>query len=203
MKILIATKNEAKIKKYSTMLDVLGIEYITLKDLDKDINVEENGNTPKENSIIKAKAYYELVNIPVLADDSGLILDKLPKDKQPGVFVRRAADGKRMTDEEMIEIYSKEIEEVGGETTGGFVISITIIDEKGKIYTNEVKHDRFFVSKPCKERNPGYPMNSLIYDKQTNTYLAQVYAGKNIYKGNSFEKDLEFIKSVLGGNDEK
>ena len=203
MKVLIATKNEAKIKKYSTMLEVLGIEYITLKDFDKDINVEENGNTPKENSIIKAKAYYESFNIPVLADDSGLILDKLPEEKQPGVFVRRAFCGRRMTDEEMIQVYSKEIEVVGGETTGGFVISITIIDENGKIHTNEEKHDRFFVSKPCKERNPGYPMNSLIYDKNTNTYLAQVYTGKNIYKGNSFEKDLEFIKSVLGGNNEK
>ena len=39
--------------------------------------------------------------------------------------------------------------------------------------------------------------------KETGEYLAQIYAGKNMYKGNSFEKDLEFIKSVLGGNDEK
>ena len=45
MEILIATKNEAKIKKYSTMLEVLGIEYKTLKDFDSNINVEENGNS--------------------------------------------------------------------------------------------------------------------------------------------------------------
>lgn len=203
MEILIATKNEAKIKKYSTMLNVLGIEYKTLKDLDKDIDVEENGNTPKENSVIKAKAYYNAFKMPVLVDDSGLILDKLPAEKQPGVFVRRANNGKRMSDEEMIEIYSKEIEEVGGETTGGFVIAITIIDENGDIHTNEEKHNRLFISKPCRERNIGYPMNSLIYDKETGKYLAQIYEGKNIYKGNSFESDLEFIKSVLGGNDEK
>lgn len=203
MEVLIATKNKAKIKKYSTMLNVLNIKYRTLDDFENDIEVEEDGNTPKENSIIKAKAYYKAFNIPVLVDDCGLILDKLPADKQPGVFVRRANDGRRMTDEEMIEIYSREIEAVGGETTGGFVIAITIIDENGKIYTNEEKHDRLFVSKPCKERTPGYPMNSLIYDKETRRYLAQVYEGKNIYKGNSFEKDLQFIKSVLGGNDEK
>lgn len=196
MEILIATKNEAKIKKYSTMLDVLGIEYKTLKDFDGNINVEENGNTPKENSIIKAKAYYEAFDIPVLADDSGLILDKLPKDKQPGVFVRRH-EGKELTDEEIIELYSKEIGAVGGETTGGFIIAITIIDENGKVHTNEVKHDRLFISKPCNERNPGYPMNSLIYNKETGEYLAQIYSGKNMYKGNSFKKDMGFIKSVL------
>lgn len=203
MKVLIATKNEAKIKKYSTMLNTLGLEYLTLKDLKNDIDVEETGNTPKENSIIKAKSYYEVSNMPVLVDDCGLVLDKLPGDKQPGVFVRRAGDGRRMSDEEMIDIYSKEIEAVGGESTGGFVISITIIDKNGQIHTSVEKHDRLFVSKPCKERTPGYPMNSLIYNKESGKYLAQIYEGKDIYKGNSFERDLEFIKSVLGGNSEK
>jgi len=202
MEILIATKNEAKIKKYSTMLDVLGVKYKTLKEFEDNIEVEETGNTPKENSIIKAKVYYGAFNMPVLADDSGLILDKLPKEKQPGVFVRRHY-GKELSDEEIIKLYSNEIENVGGETTGAFIIAITIIDEQGNIYTTETKHNRLFVSKPCKERNFGYPMNSLIYDKEADMYLAQVYEGKNIYKGNSFENDLEFIKLVLGGNNEK
>jgi len=202
MEILIATKNESKIKKYSTMLNVLGIKYKTLKDFEDDIIVEENGYTPKENSIIKAKAYYEAFEIPVLADDSGLILDKLPQEKQPGVFVRRH-NGKELSDEEIINLYSEEIEKVGGETKGAFIIAITIIDENGNIYTKEIKHNRLFISRPCKERNPGYPMNSLIYNIETKKYLAQIYEGKNIYKGSSFEEDLEFIKSVLGGNNEK
>ena len=196
MEILIATKNEAKIKKYSTMLDVLGIQYKTLKDFNINIDVKEVGNTPKENSVIKAKAYYEVSNIPVLVDDSGLILDKLPLEKQPGVFVRRY-NGKELTDEEIINLYSKEIEKIGGETTGAFVIAITIIDENGIVHTNEEKHARLFVANPCRERTPGYPMNSLIYNKESNEYLAQIYTGKNIYKGNSFEKDIEFIKKVL------
>ena len=197
--ILIATKNKAKIKKYSTMLNTLDIKYKTLEDFENDIEVEENGYTPKENSIIKAKAYYEAFNMPVLVDDCGLVLDKLPPEKQPGVFVRRTNDGRRMSDEEMIQIYSKEIEAIGGETTGGFVIAIIIIDEQGNTHTNELKHDRLFISKPCKERVPGYPMNSLIYNKEKQRYLAQAYEGENIYKGNSFENEVIFIKSVFGG----
>lgn len=202
METLIATKNKGKIKKYSTMLDALNIKYKTLNDFNENIEVEENGLTPKENSIIKAKAYYKKFNMPVLVDDCGLVIDKLPPEKQPGVFVRRY-NGKVLTDEEMIELYSRELDEVGGESTGSFVIAITIIDKEGKIHTIETKHERLFVSKPCKERILGYPMNSLIYNKETNTYLAQIYEGKNIYKGNSFESDLEFIKSVLGGKNEK
>ena len=181
MEILIATTNEAKIKKYSTILDVLKINYKTLNDFEKKIEVEENGKTPRENSIIKAKAYY--------------------KDKQPGVYVRSFNKGKELTDEEVISVYSKEIQKVGGETTGGFIIAITIIDKNGKIHTAENNHRRFFKSIPCKERTPGYPMNSLIYNQDTKTYLAQEYKGEKIYKGNSFEKDLEFIKSVLLDNE--
>ena len=202
MEVLIATNNKGKIKKYSTILNVLNIKYKTLQDYNINIDIEENGNTPKENSIIKAKEYYELLKMPILVDDCGLILDKLPEDKQPGVFVKRR-NKKVLTDEEMIEIYSQEIEKIGGETTGGFIVAITIIDEKGKIYTNEDRHDRFFVSKPCVERTPGFPLNSLIYNKETGKYLAQIYEGENIYKGNSFDRDLEFIKSILGGNNEK
>lgn len=196
MKLLIATKNKAKIKKYSTILNELGIDWITINELNKDINVEENGNTPNENAIIKAKAYYKAFNMPVLADDSGLILDKLSEDKQPGVYVRRYK-GKELTDEEIIELYSNEIDKVGGETTGGFLIAIAIIKENGEVFSNEIMHKRLFVSKPCIERTPGYPMNSLIYDKDTEKYLAQNYEGKAMYKGNSFGKDFEFIKSVL------
>lgn len=203
MEVLIATKNKGKIKKYSTMLDALDIKYKTLNDFNENIEVEENGLTPKENSIIKAKAYYKKFNIPVLVDDCGLVIDKLPSEKQPGVFVRRY-NGKRLSDEEMIELYSKELKEVGGESTGGFIIAISIIDNKGQIYTTESKHERLFVSEPCKERTVGYPMNSLIFIKETGKYLAQEYEGEKIYKGNSFgKKDFEFIKSVLGGNNEK
>ena len=45
----------------------------------------------------------------------------------------------------------------------------------------------------------GYPMNSLIYNKEKQRYLAQAYEGENIYKGNSFENEVIFIKSVFGG----
>ena len=196
MKILIGTNNKAKVRKYGTILDELGIEYCTPKDLNLDMDVEETGSTSEENSKIKATAYYEATKMPVIVDDSGLLIDKFSKEDQPGVFVRRYK-GKKLTDEELIKTYSEKIEAVGGDTTGAFVIAITIIDEQGKMYTNILKHERYFVSKPCEARTEGYPMNSLIYNKDTQKYLAEEYQGEKIYKGNSFENDYNFIKSVL------
>ena len=81
MKVLIATKNKGKIEKYSSMLKCLDIDFLTLNDIDLNIEVEENGNNTTENAIIKAKAYYRDADMPVLTDDSGLIIDKTSKRK--------------------------------------------------------------------------------------------------------------------------
>lgn len=203
MKVLIATKNKGKIEKYSEMLKSLGIDYCILEDNDLDIEINENGNDTTENAIIKAKAYHEKVHIPVLTDDSGLIIDRLPKEKQPGIFVRRH-NGRELLDEEIIQLYSKEIEKVGGESTGAFVISIAIIDKDGRIYTKETKHKRLFVSKPDSNRVPGYPLSSLIFDKEANMYMTEKKVrGVKVYNKGSFEEEIEFIKSILGGNNEK
>ena len=203
MKVLIATKNKGKIEKYSSMLKELNIEFLTLNDIDLNIEIEENGNNTTENATIKAKTYYKATDMPVLTDDSGLIIDKLPEEKQPGVFVRRY-NGKELSDEEIIDLYSKEIGNVGGESTGAFVISIAIIDKNGNIHTKETKHKRLFVSKPDSNRVPGYPLSSLIYDKEVNMYMTEKKVkGAKIYSKGSFGEEIEFIKSVLGGNDEK
>ena len=201
-KVLIATKNKGKIEKYSTILDRVGLDYYTLNDLNLYIDIDENGQTTAENAIIKANAYYKATNMPVLADDSGLIIDKLPTEKQPGIYVKRH-NGKELTDEEILSLYSKEIEEVGGESTGAFIITIAIIDKNGNIYTKETKHKRLFIAKPDINRIPGYPLSSLVYDKETSMYMTEKKKnGIKIYKENSFQEEYEFIKNVLGGKDE-
>lgn len=201
MKVLIATKNAGKIKKYSEMLKEIGADYCTLHDIDINVEVEETGKTVEENSLIKAKAYYEATKMPLIVDDSGMELYGLSREKQPGVYVRRH-DGIELTDEEIINFYSKEIEEIGGFTDGAFNIAITVIDDKGKAHTKTTKHERYFVSKPCTERTKGYPMNSLIYDKEKGKYLAQIYDGKTILNENkNAQKELNFINEALFGKE--
>ena len=197
MKVLIATKNKGKIEKYSSILKKIGLDFYTLNDISLDLQINENGETTTENAIIKARGYFEKVNTPVLADDSGLIIDKLPPEKQPGIYVKRH-NGKELNDEEILNLYSKEIEEVGGESTGAFVISIAIIDENGNIHTKETKHKRLFVSRPDTNRIPGYPLSSLVYDKETNMYMTEKKKkGIKVYEEDKFKDEYDFIKGVL------
>ena len=71
---------------------------LTPKDIGLEFDPDENGNSFFENSLIKAKALYEIVKKPVLADDSGICVDAL--DGKPGIFSARycgrlkTADGK-------------------------------------------------------------------------------------------------------------
>ena len=86
--IIVASTNQGKIKEIKAMLKDIDIEVLSMKDvLDKEIEIEENGTTFKENALIKAQAIANIVNKPVLADDSGLEVDAL--DKQPGIYSAR------------------------------------------------------------------------------------------------------------------
>jgi len=98
-KVLFATTNPAKIKKYIEKLKQKNIEVITIKDLDINLHVEENGKNAIENAYIKAKAYYDATGIITIGMDNCLFIEELPDEKQPGTHVRRI-NGKELTDQE-------------------------------------------------------------------------------------------------------
>ena len=58
MKVLFATTNPAKIKKYAEKLQEKNIEVLTLKDLNINIHVEENGKNSLENAEIRLQFIY-------------------------------------------------------------------------------------------------------------------------------------------------
>ena len=56
MKILFATGNPSKAKRFSKGLAEHGIEVISLKDIDIKVDVKEDGADRVENALIKARA---------------------------------------------------------------------------------------------------------------------------------------------------
>ncbi len=84
-----ATNNANKLREARKILAPLGIEVISQREAGADCEPEENGATFAENAMIKAKAVYETVRLPVIADDSGLCVDAL--GGRPGVHSARYA----------------------------------------------------------------------------------------------------------------
>ncbi|WP_249703747.1 XTP/dITP diphosphatase [Pediococcus pentosaceus] len=87
--ILIATKNDGKLKEFRQIFEQKGIVVKSLKDINDDVEIVENGLSFEENARLKADGYAKSIGIPVLADDSGLEIDAL--NGRPGIFSARYA----------------------------------------------------------------------------------------------------------------
>lgn len=87
--LIIATKNAGKANDFKLLLEPKGFEIKTLLDYPEIPEVEETGYTFEENARLKAETISALLKAPVLADDSGIMIDAL--DGQPGVFSARFA----------------------------------------------------------------------------------------------------------------
>ena len=173
--ILFATGNQSKAKRFSKGLYEKGIEVITPNDIDKEVKIEENGKNAIENALIKARAYSKTVNIPVFAMDDNLYLENVPEEKQPGMYVRRV-NGKRLSDDEMIEHYLKLVKEYGinGKLTCKWVYGMAVINNgKESTYTWS-KEDFYMVDKPSNKINPGYPLNTISINKKLNKYFTDI-----------------------------
>lgn len=173
MKILFATTNPAKVKKYADELSKKKVELFTLKDLNLNLPVEENGKDAIENACIKAKAYYEESGITTIGMDNTLFIEELPEEKQPGTHVRRI-NGKELNDEQMIEYYTNLVRQNGGKLTVKWIYGMAICNGKEiKTYTWSKDHF-YFVDKPCELRNPGYPLDSISIIPEFNKYLVEL-----------------------------
>ncbi len=104
-KLLFATENESKAKRFKNGLLKNNIELITINDIGKKVDIDENGKDAIENALIKARAYASMYELPILAMDDNLYIEGVPENKQPGMYVRRV-NGKRLSDDEMVEYYS-------------------------------------------------------------------------------------------------
>ena len=87
MKVILASQNQHKLVELSAILSQLGVEIALESEYGLHVDVDETGTTFEENSLLKAEAVMKASGMPVLADDSGLMVDAL--DGAPGVYSAR------------------------------------------------------------------------------------------------------------------
>ena len=135
-KILIGTHNKGKFKEISDLLprNVVKISPISLGIE----SPEETGKTFSENSLLKAKFFYEKSNIVTLSDDSGLEVECL--NNEPGIYSSRWADEFGGFDNAMTEIL-KRVKKINKGTKASFISSLTIYLDNKKIITEIGKID--------------------------------------------------------------
>lgn len=201
MKLLYATSNNSKVYNMRRRLEGLPIEIVTPKELGIKIDVIEDDKTAVENATKKAQAYYEETKIPTIAGDSELFIDGIPDDKQPGLFVRRV-NGKSLSDDEMIEYYTKLIESIGGKSTGYYVTGLALFTDHG-LFTTEISEDKFILSSTTSKNNHrGNPLDVMTIDPVSQKFYTDMTDDDFKSLGHIFDKEcVKFLeKNLLNEN---
>lgn len=200
MKVLLATHNKAKYKSFKNILQNCGLEVICLNDLEITHEVEELANDVIENAISKAIGYYKLSGLPTISVDTGLELENIPSELQPGVHVRRLNGKDRATDEEVLEAYVKLVNEYGkdGKLNGAWIHGVAIAINENDIKTHKFKVEKIFVNDVKEKRNEGYPLDSMSICKEINKHTVDLTKEENLELTNKNNKAIfDFIVETL------
>ena len=131
LKIYLASSNDHKKQEMMRLLN--GVNITLPKEEAIAFAPVEDGNSFIENALIKAKDLYKKVNAPVLADDSGLVVDAL--NGRPGIHTSRYGDvdGKKLIQSEK---NAKLLGEMEGKENrrARFVCALVLMVSNEKIY---------------------------------------------------------------------
>ena len=129
--LLLASSNENKKREFNQILKKVGFNVITPDDINLDISgIVEDAETFKGNAFIKADYLRKKTSLPVIADDSGLVVDVL--SGEPGVYSARYA-GPDKNNEDNIRKLLKNLEGVEQDKrTAHFVCALCMLFPNGE-----------------------------------------------------------------------
>ncbi|MFA4818431.1 MAG: non-canonical purine NTP pyrophosphatase [Patescibacteria group bacterium] len=179
-KLLIATKNPAKFKNFARLLAGYNFDIVSLADIGVAVGVVETGTTFEENAKLKAKAYFDLTQLPTLVDDSGLAIDAL--GGWPGLYSRRVwgPDKPEATDEEARAEVLKRLADIpDGKRQAHFIVVAALAMPDRQVYTATFSVDGVISREPRGTLSPGFPYRTIFYLPQYGKTAAELEAEGN------------------------
>ncbi|MBD3157028.1 non-canonical purine NTP pyrophosphatase [Candidatus Peregrinibacteria bacterium] len=199
-KLLIATQNIGKFGEIKEVLGSLPLELYHLKlddfsTLLQDDTFEEHGSTFEENAELKAMHYHELIGIPTIGEDSGIIVDALKGEL--GVKTRRWGAGANATDEEWIEHFMNVMKDIPQhERTARFVSAAAFKNGDGEVAMFRGQTEGIITMQMEAPLKPGIPLSSCFKPKGKNkVYAALSEKEKNqiSHRGKAFHELKQYL----------
>ena len=163
-KIVFATTNEGKVKEIKEILEGFPVEVVSMKEMNITTDIEENGTTFEENSLIKAREISKLTGLPALADDSGLEVDYL--NGEPGIYSARYLGKDTDYNYKNNYIIDRLKEAEDKERSARFICVISLVLPDG----------REFVKKGIMEGRIGYEKNKISHRGKALRAMKEVIA---------------------------
>ena len=150
--IVLATRNEGKVRELREMLKDFPVDLKSLNDFGPIPEVVEDGATFDDNAYKKASFTAKVLGIPAMADDSGLMVEAL--GGAPGIKSARYA-GEDTTDADNIRKLLSDMEGIS-DRRAAFECVISIAVPKGPALTYEARCDGEITNEPSGEEGFGY-----------------------------------------------
>jgi XTP/dITP diphosphohydrolase len=155
--VVLATRNQNKVKEFKGLLSEFPIEIRCLADFGPLPEVIENGQTFDDNAYKKAFHTARILGIPAIADDSGIVVEAL--EGKPGVRSARFA-GEHATDTENCAKLLQEMKGVKNRKAS-FVCVLSIAVPGGPALTYEASCDGVILDSP--RGNNGFGYDPIFY----------------------------------------
>lgn len=201
-KIVFATGNAGKMKEIRLILADLGMEILSMKEAGVDPDIVEDGTTFGENAAIKARAVWEQTGGIVLADDSGLVIDRL--NGEPGIYSARY-----MGEDTSYEIKNRELIRrlegwEGRERSARFVCNIAAVLPDGQVIHTEETMEGLIAKEPAGNGGFGYdPILYLPEFGKTSAELSIEEKNRISHRGKALESMKRKLKEIFGEEEEK
>lgn len=187
LKIALGTSNPHKLEEINDILKHICPDYVEFVLVQGDFDPEETGTTFEENSYIKAYEAAKIMNIPALADDTGLCVDAL--DGRPGLYSARYAPDQKSKIEKLLG----ELSEVPDEKrTAHFLCTMTLVMPNGeKLHVSKGQINGYIAQKPSGTHGFGY--DPLFFIPELNKTMADL----TLYEKNTLSHRSRALKAMI------
>ncbi|MBM4307457.1 MAG: XTP/dITP diphosphatase [Deltaproteobacteria bacterium] len=195
MELIVATRNQGKVREIRNALKGLGFRIRGLIDFKDLPEVEEDGSSFIENGLKKARFYCQFLGKLTIADDSGLEVDALRG--KPGIYSARYA-GIRASDQENRKKLLNELEGVPASKRGaGFKCVIAMVSPDGWELVTEGSCRGRIGYKEIGTRGFGYdPIFVLPRCRKTMAQLSLEEKNKISHRGKALRKLKRGLKTI-------
>ena len=199
MEIIVASRNAGKIEELTKLLSPLEIKTLSLDDFQEIKEVEEDGETYRENAIKKVQAVVKATGKMALADDSGLEVNAL--QGRPGIKSARFA-GEGATDHEKNLKLLRLMENVPDDERGAtFVCHVAIAGPGGLLKVVEGSCRGTIIREPRGGGGFGYdPLFIPFGYNQTFAELFPEVKNRISHRGRALEKAALFLEGYIYSN---
>jgi len=192
MEIIIASQNVHKVKELSAIFKHQNISLISLKDLNDNDDVVEDGDSFFENALIKAKYFSKKYNKPVISDDSGLVIPAL--NGRPGIYSARYSGGNDRDNN--IKIL-KEMEDQ--KNRNAYFVSVIVLCYPNGVYKSYEGRAYGLIANQEKG-SQGFGYDSIFYYPELNKHFAELDSDvKNqiSHRANALKQLKEDIDEII------